>query len=85
MMSVPSWAFARRADRVVSAFAVSELIRVDPSTRLEMKRFHPLKFVCQFFNIAEMPGLQPALATLRSVKDSGLSELLGPMTAMKSW
>ena len=84
MMSVPSWAFARRADRV-SAFAVSELIRVDPSTRLEMKRFHPLKFLCPFFNIAEMPGLQPALATLRSVKDSGLSELLGPMTAMKSW
>lgn len=52
---------------------------------LKWRGFHPLRFVCQFFNIAEMPGLQPALATLRSVKDSGLSELLGPMTAMKSW
>lgn len=70
-----------RGGQTVSAIAVSELIRVDPSTRLEMKRFSSLEICVSIFQLAEMPGLQPALATLRSVKDSGLSELLGSMTA----
>ena len=63
MMSVPSWAFARRADRV-SAFAVSELIRVDPSTRLEMKRFSSLEICVSIFQHCRDAGTAASIGNV---------------------